>query len=393
MSADAGAGRGSFQNDAGGDELALVLSGGGARAAYQVGLLRCLARHWPDLRVSILTGVSAGAINAAFLAARTENFAGKVEALARMWCGLTMDQVFRIDTASLMQNVMRISFMLLSGGAAPTHRPHSLVDTAPLRALLERVLASEDGRLPGIGENLKRGALKAVAITTSSYTTGQSITWVQGRDIALWDRAHRRAALRELGVCHVMASAAMPIFFPAVEIQGHWYGDGGMRLTAPLSPAVHLGASRILAISTRYGRLSEEADRPSFAGYPPPAQVLGLLYNAIFLDLFEADALAMERINKLMELFPEGRSRLLRPVKLLALRPSRDLGELANEFEAELPGAFRFLMRGLGTRETRSNDALSLLLFHPEYCSRLIQLGESDAEDHLDDIREFLGEG
>jgi NTE family protein len=372
-------------------ELALVLSGGGARAAYQVGLLRCLARHWPDLRVPILTGVSAGAINAAYLAARRGGFAQKTETLSSLWRNLTMDQVFRVDSLSLLHNGLRLGGMLLTGGTVTRQRPHSLVDTAPLRALLERALRSDSHRrLPGIAENLKRGDLRAVAMTTSSYSTGQSITWVQGRGIALWDRAHRRAALRDLDVCHIMASAALPIFFPAVEIEGRWYGDGGIRLTAPLSPAVHLGASRILAISTRYGRSNEEADRPSFTGYPPPAQVLGMLYNAVFLDLFEADALAMRRINRLVEILPEGRSRLLRPVKLLALRPSRDLGELANEYESALPGAFRFLMRGLGTHETRSNDALSLLLFHPEYCTRLIELGEADAEAQLDDIRSLI---
>jgi NTE family protein len=372
-------------------ELALVLSGGGARAAYQVGLLRCLARHWPDLRVPILTGVSAGAINAAYLAARRGGFAQKTETLSSLWRNLTMDQVFRVDSLSLLHNGLRLGGRLLTGGTVTRQRPHSLVDTAPLRALLERALRSDSHRrLPGIAENLKRGDLRAVAMTTSSYSTGQSITWVQGRGIALWDRAHRRAALRDLDVCHIMASAALPIFFPAVEIEGRWYGDGGIRLTAPLSPAVHLGASRILAISTRYGRSNEEADRPSFTGYPPPAQVLGMLYNAVFLDLFEADALAMRRINRLVEILPEGRSRLLRPVKLLALRPSRDLGELANEYESALPGAFRFLMRGLGTHETRSNDALSLLLFHPEYCTRLIELGEADAEAQLDDIRSLI---
>ena len=373
-----------------GGELAILLTGGGARAAYQVGLLRCLARHWPDLRVPIITGVSAGAINAAYLAARTEGFAEKVDGLSELWQNLTMEKVFRTDSFSLIGNGLRLGSMLLSGGTVTRQRPHSLVDTTPLRALLERALNSEKGRLPGIAENLKRDRLRAVALTTSSYSTGQSISWVQGRGIALWDRAHRRAALRDLDVSHIMASAALPIFFPAIQIEGRWYGDGGIRLTAPLSPAVHMGANRILAISTRYGRSNEEADRPSFSGYPPPAQVIGMLYNAVFLDLFEADALHMQRLNKLIEILPEGRSRLLRQVKLLALRPSRDLGELANEYEAVLPGGFRFLMRGLGTHETRSNDALSLLLFHPEYCSRLIELGEADAEAQLDDIRDLL---
>lgn len=372
-------------------DLALVMSGGGARAAYQVGLLRCLARHWPDISIPILTGVSAGAINATFLAAHTEGFPARVEALTRLWQGLTVEQVFRVDPFSLVRNGLRLVTKLTSGGALTSPRPHALVDTSPLRALLERALGAVDGRLPGIEENLRRRTLKAVAITTSSYSTGQSVTWVEGRDIVLWERAQRKSVSCQLRVDHVMASAALPLFFPAAEIDGRWYGDGGMRLTAPLSPAVHLGAGRILAISTRYGRSRGEAELPAVSGYPPPAQILGALYNAVFLDLFEADAMAMERINSLVEAMPEQTRGRNRPVRLLALRPSRDLGQLANEYEADLPRTFRFLLRGLGTRETRSNDVLSLLMFQPDYLSHLIGLGEADAEARRDEIAEFLG--
>lgn len=370
--------------------LALVMSGGGARAAYQVGLLRCLARHFPDVKIPILTGVSAGAINAIFLAARTDDFPAKVEDLSRLWRDLTVDQVFRVDPVSLTRNGLRMGFKLVSGGTLTPHQPYALVDTSPLRGLLERVLGSAGDRLPGIEENLRRGALKALAITTSSYSTGQSVTWAQGSDIEMWERAQRKSVSCEIRVDHVMASSALPLFFPAVEIDGLWYGDGGMRLTAPLSPAVHLGAGRILAISTRYGRTRYEAELPAVTGYPPPAQILGALYNAIFLDLFEADALAVERINSLIRMLPEDRCGGMRPVRLLALRPSRDLGRLANNYEAELPGAFRFLLRGLGTRETRSNDILSLLMFQPRYLSRLLEMGEADAEARLAELQEFL---
>ena len=170
-----------------------------------------------------------------------------------------------------------------------------------------------------------------------------------------------------LTVDHVMASSSLPIFFPAVRIGPHWYGDGGIRLTAPLSPAIHLGASRILAISTRYARSRAEADASSIDDYPPPAQIVGVLFNAIFLDLFDADALTLTRVNKLIDCMPPEERGPLRPVELLVLRPSRDLGKLANEYEARLPPAFRFLTRGLGTRETRSNDLLSLVMFQPDY--------------------------
>jgi NTE family protein len=163
-----------------------------------------------------------------------------------------------------------------------------------------------------------------------------------------------------------------------------------MRLTAPLSPAIHLGADKIIAISTRYARSRAEADKPAVDGYPPPAQILGMLLNAIFLDLFDADALTMDRVNRMIADLPADKRRGMRAVKLLVLRPSRDLGQLANEYEAELPGTFRFLTRGLGTRETRSNDMLSLVMFQPDYLARLIELGEKDAEARRTEIAAFL---
>jgi NTE family protein len=376
--------------DATENNLALVMSGGGARAAYQVGLLRWLARRHPDLRVPIVTGVSAGAINAAFLAARTEDLRARVEALVELWCSLTAEQVFRVGGLSLARNVLRLGLKLVSGGAITAPTSHAAVDTTPLVALLEDVLHAKDGELPGIEENLRRGELRAVAITTSSYSTDQSITWVQGCGIEQWERAQRKSVNCKLAVEHVMASSALPLFFPAIQVDGHWYGDGGIRLTAPLSPAVHLGADRIIAISTRYGRTRAEADRPVVDGYPPPAQILGSIFNAIFLDMFDADALTMERVNRVVEALPPMRSYGFRPLKLLVLRPSRDLGKLANEYEAQLPGSFRFLTRGLGTRETRSNDMLSLVMFQPDYLARLVDLGESDAEARRDEIDAFL---
>lgn len=377
-------------SNASGGRLALVMSGGGARAAYQVGMLRWLARRHPDLHIPILTGVSAGAINAAFLASHPDDFRTRVEKLADLWSHLTAEEVFRVDGLSLAHNVLRLGLKLVSGGAMVAPRSHAAVDTKPLWRLLERALDGQGDELPGIEANLRRGALKAVAITTSSYTTGQSITWVQGCGIPQWERAHRKSIDAKLGVRHVMASAALPIFFPAIEIDGQWFGDGGIRLTAPLAPAVHLGADRIIAISTRYPRTRVEADQPAVNGYPPPAQIVGVLFNAIFLDLFDADALAMERLNTMMEALPPELRRDYRTIKLIVLRPSHDLGKLANEYEARLPGAFRFMTRGLGTRETRSNDLLSLLMFQPDYLTRLIELGEADAEVRRDELEGLL---
>jgi NTE family protein len=372
--------------------LALVLSGGGARAAYQVGVLRYLAKEFPSRVPDILTGVSAGGINAAFIAARQEPFPQKIDELAEMWRNLHIDQVFKAEFGNLAWRGLRWAGRLGSGGKSPLHAK-SLVDTTPLREVLERELRAGTGPIPGIQTSLSDGWLHAFALTAASYTTGQSITWVQTREddvMPSWERPARKSHCCPLRIDHVMASAALPFFFPAIEVDGAFYGDGGMRLIAPLSPAIHLGAKKIIAVTTRYARTREEADRPMITGYPPPAQVAGMLFNAIFLDQLDGDALQLRTINSLIEAIPEDKRQGMRTIDLLVVRPSEDLGRLANAYEAELPKAFRFFTRGLGTRETRSNDMLSLVMFQPDYVKRLLELGEADAECRRDDFEEFL---
>jgi NTE family protein len=265
-----------------------------------------------------------------------------------------------------------------------------LVDTSPLRSFLTRALVPQDGVLTGIDQNIARGSLRAVALSTTDYGTGQSIVWMQGRNIEEWERPKRRSVSTRLTVDHVMGSSALPFFFPAVRIGDSWHGDGGIRLTAPLSPALHLGAHKILAISTRYDRSQAEANRPLIRGYPPPAQVLSILYNAIFLDLIDQDVLRLERMNFVLRKLPPAERSGMRVVNILVLRPSRDLGKLSSEYEPLLPGPFRFLTRGLGTRQTASPDILSLLMFQADYLGRLIELGEADAEARADEIERFL---
>ncbi len=372
------------------EELALVMSGGGARAAYQVGCLRTLAKHFPSVVPQILTGVSAGAINAGFLASRHGTLAQRLEELTDLWCTLEPEKVFQVGSFALARNVVRTGAKLVSGGFLTAPHTNALVDTSPLRKLLEERMGGPDGRLRGVAENIESGQLRALALTTSSYSTGQSITWVDGREIDLWERAHRKSAHSVLTIDHVMASSSLPIFFPAVRIGAHWYGDGGIRLTAPLSPAIHLGATRILAISTRYARSRAEADTSAIDAYPPPAQIIGAMFNAIFLDLFDADALTLTRVNKMIDCMPPKERGTLRKVDLFILRPSRDLGKLANDYEARLPRSFRFLTRGLGTRQTKSNDLLSLVMFQSDYLARLIEIGEQDAGVRIEDIGRFL---
>jgi NTE family protein len=377
-------------NQSNGSDLGLVLTGGGARGAYQIGVLRWVARHFPDLHVPILTGVSAGALNAAKIASRTGSFGDAVNELHDIWTHLESHRIFRVDTPSIAGQALRWGMRLVSGGVGHPTNVRAFLDTTPLRQLLKETLTTAGGEITGIENNLERGALRAVAITATSYTTGQTVSFVQGRDFRPWLRPQRRAVATRLGIDHVMASAALPIFFPAVRIADQWYGDGGIRLAAPLSPALHLGAHRVLAVSTRYDRSVAESDVPLIAGYPPPAQVLGVLLNAVFLDLVDQDTLRLERLNQLLRELPPEKRLGLRQVRLFVLRPSHDIGRLAADFEASLPKAFRFMVRGLGTRETRSPDVLSMLLFQPEYLARLVAIGEADAERRGEELSAFL---
>jgi len=372
-------------------EIALVMGGGGARGAYQVGLLRYLARRYPALRLPILTGVSAGAVNVAHLAQHTGTFTAGVASLERLWRSLTPEQVFRVDAPALLTNFVRWGLRLFSGGTAVETHTRGLVDTEPLRKFLTRALLPQEGILTGIDQNLARGALRAVALSTTDYGTGQSIVWMQGRNLTEWERPKRRSVSTHLTVEHVMGSAALPFFFPAVRIGDSWHGDGGIRLTAPLSPALHLGAHKIIAVSTRYDRSQAEANQPLIRGYPPPAQVLSILYNAVFLDLIDQDVVRLQRMNWVLRKLPPQERDGMRVVNILVLRPSRDLGKLSRDYESLLPGFFRFMTRGLGTRQTASPDILSLLMFQADYLGRLIELGETDAEARSAEIDTFLG--
>jgi NTE family protein len=355
-------------------------------------VLRAIARRHPELSIPILTGVSAGAINTAYLAARPAGFGPAADALVKIWLDLSPEQVFRVDAASLLHNVVRWMWRLVAGGAGHPERLRGMVDTTPLRGLLERVFQkASDRHITGIARNIERGTLRSVALSATSYTTSQSVTWIEGREVSLWQRPQRVAECTRLTVDHVMASAALPLLFPAICVGNAWYGDGGVRQVAPLSPALHLGATRILTISTRYRRSLAEAEESQIKGYPPPAQVLGVLYNAIFLDLIDQDIARLELVNRLVRSLPPERREGMREVEMLVLRPSRDLGRLARDYEPRLPGLFRFLTRGLGTRRTASPDILSLVMFQRDYVQALVELGEHDAEEARDRIDEILG--
>ncbi len=365
---------------------ALVLSGGGARGAYQVGVLRQIARQHPELRFPVITGVSAGAINATFIASHAGELTDATDELTELWSELSTSRVMRSDITSLLSNALRIAGNVVSGGSPIAPPVRGLVDTAPLRRILTSVIDSRT-----IQAKIDAGRLEALAVSATSYRTGDSVTFVQGRpELEMWSRFRRHARAERVTVDHVMASAAIPLFFPGCEVDGEYFGDGSLRQTYPLSPAIHLGADRVLAISSRFANVSQTGEAED--AYPTAARVLGLMLNSIFLDHLDADAERLERVNQLLQrvdpkhrwLVPE------REVDLLVIRPSLDMARIAAGYERQMPRTLRYLIRGLGTRRGSGADLLSYLLFEPQFLSELIELGERDAKLNRVRISRFV---
>ncbi|HTV24335.1 MAG TPA: patatin-like phospholipase family protein [Polyangiaceae bacterium] len=371
--------------------LALTLTGGGARGAYQAGVLSRLGEAVGDLEFGIITGVSAGAINAAFLANHRGHFGLASQELAGLWNKLSTEEVLRGAPLELARNVTRWGVQLLSGGMETLPRVRGLLDTEPLRKLLTRVLVDDEGELSGVRDNLERRRLKAFAVTTTSYATGQAITFAQhasDQPRVFWERPYRVGCTATIGVEHVMASAAIPLLFPAVKIGNSWHGDGSVRQAAPLSPALRLGARRVLVISTVREPNEHPRDSEKDDPYPSLARIVGVTLNSLLYGHTEFDAEQLRRITDLVRASQQPGS--LRPVELFLMRPSADLGHVAAQYEHKLPRALRYLTRGLGTRDENSTDLLSTLLFDSAYTEQLVECGRRDAEAQLDALVRFV---
>lgn len=369
------------------DPLALVLSGGGARAAYQVGALAALAEIAPDLHISIITGVSAGAINAVALAGRRGPLPAAVRLLRRDWERLRPRDVFVVRPLSLARATARLALHAAIGRRRGGPAFRGLLDPSPLARYLHRHI-----RFVGIADNIARGHLRAVALSATSYGDGATVTFVQGAaHMPTWSRARRHAVRTALGVEHVLASSAVPLIFPAVRLEGRYFGDGSVRQTAPLAPAIHLGARRIVAIGLR-ALAGARSEPPGPGAYPSSAELFGLLFNSIFLDALDADAERLERVNRSLAcLAPADRAATgLRAIGLLLLQPSRDLGAMARGYAVHLPPFVAAVVRAMGGRRAGAADFVSYLLFAPPFTSDLMDLAYHDTLARRGEVERLL---
>jgi NTE family protein len=368
---------------------ALVLTGGGARGAYQAGVLKYVGENIPEAHFNSLIGSSSGAINVAGLASARGILAEGGPKVAALWGGLHMDQVFRTDLVSLSKIGLQWAYSLLFGGLLGKPGAHSLVDTAPLSRLLESLYRPDEVRAA-----LDSGILKNVAVSATEVNTGSLVTFIQSVQPKTWQRARRRGVVAEINIDHVMASAAIPLLFPSVLVNNRRYVDGCIRSTSPLGPALRLGAEKILAIGVRRYYMREtgnafEAPPLVPERKPSPAQLGALVLNSLFSEALDADVEHLERLNSLVPDRSES-SFGMRKVPVMVIRPSEDLGEIATNFRRSAPSAVRFLLRGLGSESTGSSDILSYLLFVPEYLQALVDLGYQDARAEDGRLREFL---
>jgi NTE family protein len=369
----------------------LILTGGGARAAYQVGVLMAIAVMLPKHARSpfpIICGTSAGAINAAALAVNALSFRKGVLRLSAVWKNFHVHHIYRSDPLGLLSNGAHWIAALLLGGLGK-HNPVSLLDTSPLAELLERNLPYDE-----IQRCIDAGALQALSITASGYDSGQSVSFFQGVDTLVpWKRARRLGLATRISAEHLLASSAIPFIFPAVKINREYFGDGSMRQLAPISPALHLGAERVLVVGASRVT-SEPPPRTKDPRYPPLAQIAGHALNSIFLDSLEVDLERLQRINKTISLIPttllaDG-SLALRRVEVLVISPSEEIEKIAARHAHSLPRTIRFLLRGIGAMGRSGSNLVSYLLFEKPFCRALISLGFKDTTQRKEEILKFL---
>jgi NTE family protein len=366
--------------------VGLVLTGGGSRSAYQVGVLLALAEMLPRARnpFQVIVGTSAGAVAASVLAAEAHHWRRAVAGLERVWANFQSSQVFHVDARHMLRAGAHWVLALISGGMvlAP---PKSLLDNTPLRELL-----SVHVDCSGIRRSIERGHVRAFALCASSYSSGQTVAFFDGIDsIRDWSRVQRIGVRTQLTLDHLMASAAIPLLFPPIRIGDEYYGDGAMRQVHPLSPAIHLGADRLLIIGVRARRAAGVQVNRLPPIMPTPGEIFGYMLDTLFTDQIYGDLEQLERFNELVHAAPQA-ARGGRPIETLMLAPSVDPRELAARHAGEMPRGLRALLRVIGGRDVSGDQLASYLTFESGYTRALIELGYRDAMEARTALLAFM---
>ncbi len=377
------------------DRTALVLTGGGARAAYQVGVLKAAAELLPKRAhnpFSIITGTSAGAINAVALGASANNFRLAVKKVERIWANLHVNQIYKAGYRHLLWSVLRLLGSLFHQGIG-VHRPVALLDASPLEELLERVIDFGD-----LERRLQGGLLDAIGVTASCYDSGESVTFYQsdlgGQALPEWRQARRRGVATRLEICHLLASSAIPTMLPAARIGDAYYGDGALRQVAPISPALHLGAERIMVVG-----VSGNPTRPPVEAHerhsPSLARMVGHVFNSAFIDALENDVEHVMRLNELLGIVinenPYADTGRLKLVDFLCINPTVEISEIAARHLDSLPRAMRRILKATGATPSGGGTSLaSYLLFEGDFCRELIASGYRDAMEQRDALEAFF---